>query len=63
MGCGGDRKVSGGQWPPLQGAQGAVAPEHNAPWEASPQERQLETILHNIERYDGTAAGQKEVII
>ena len=52
MGCGGDREVSGGHWPPLRGGSGA-----------SPQERQLETILHNIERYDGTAAGQKEVII
>ena len=29
--------------------------------ELTPQERQLQTIWHNIERYDGTAAGQKEV--
>ena len=29
--------------------------------ELTPQEKQLQTIWHNIERYDGTAAGQKEV--
>ena len=29
--------------------------------ELTTQEKQLQTIWHNIERYDGTAAGQKEV--
>ena len=29
--------------------------------ELTPQEKQLQTIWHNVERYDGTAAGQKEV--
>ena len=31
------------------------------PHKEDAQERQLRTLWHNIERYDGTAAGQREV--
>ena len=35
--------------------------EHNAKREAEREQDRLETILHNIESYDGTGAGQKDV--
>lgn len=35
--------------------------EHNARKEADMEQNRIETILSNIDRYDGTARGQKDV--
>ena len=38
-----------------------AAKERQAKQEAEIEQNRLDTILQNIERYDGTSAGQKEV--
>ena len=38
-----------------------AAKERQAKQEAELEQNRLDTILKNIERYDGTSAGQKEV--
>ena len=35
--------------------------EHEAKREAQKEQEQIETIMRNIERYDGTSSGQEEV--